>query len=245
MADELAADDQLAIHPVARLRAHEEVARQLRDLMESGALEAGAKLPPERELARRFGVSRATVRQALSALQSAGLVESQVGRGTVARMDGPTASVTGLVDAFRMAHGTLNDQLELRRLIEPPIAREAATRARPFQVERLRDCLARQEALLDDPATFLHEDSAFHLAVAEATENPLVVKMLEGVNGLLQESHERSLIGAEGPYRSIAGHRRVVAAVVAEDGQAAAEAMAAHILEVERLSLEVLSREST
>lgn len=245
MADEYAADDILAIHPVARLRAHEEVARQLRDLMEGGALAAGAKLPPERELARRFGVSRATVRQALSALQSAGLVESQVGRGTVARLDGPTASVTGLVDALRMAHGTLNDQLDLRRLIEPPIAREAASRARPFQVERLWECLARQETLLDDPTTFLAEDSAFHLAVAEATENPLVVKMTEGIHGLLQDSRERSLIGPEGPRRSMAGHRRIVEAVVAEDGQAASEAMAAHILEVERLSLEVLSQERT
>src|SRR5699024_11919345 len=114
---------ELGIEPVPRVRAHEEVARQLRELMQRDVLRAGGRLPPERDLALRFQVSRATIRQALSILHSQGLVESHVGAGTFARS--PAAGATQLTNVLRMVDAPLNDQLELRRLIEPQVARHA------------------------------------------------------------------------------------------------------------------------
>lgn len=235
---------ELSVRRVAPVRAHDEVARQLRDLMERGVLRAGDQLPPERELAARFGVSRATVRQALSALQSAGLVESLVGRGTFARADGAAASVTGLVEALRMAQGTLSDQLDVRRLIEPQVAREAAIRAQPTDLAHIQQCIERQESCAAQGQPFVEEDSAFHLAIAHATGNPLLAKMVEGIHGLLRESRERSLATDDGVRCSLQGHHRIAAALLEGDGQAAHDAMTAHLLDVERLSLQAMAAEA-
>ncbi|WP_433869206.1 FadR/GntR family transcriptional regulator [Saccharopolyspora sp. CA-218241] len=229
----------LNIQPVTRLRAHEEVARQLRDLVEAGTLSPGTQLPPERDLAQRFGVSRATMRQALSALQSAGLIESRVGKGTFTRLEeGATANVSRLAGALR---GGVHDQLHLRRLLEPQIAREAASHSASSDLEHLRQCLARQEKC-SDVEKFIEEDSTFHLAIAHATGNLLVVKMVEDIHELLRDSRERSLTADGGVARSLEGHRRITEAILGGDGDAAYDSMMAHLLDVERLNLETATR---
>lgn len=212
--------------------------------MESGVLQAGDRLPPERELATRFGVSRATVRQALSALHNAGLVESFVGRGTYATPSGPTTSLTELVDTLRQTGGALANQLDLRRLIEPQIAREAATRAHEPDLDHIRESLKRQEACLAQQRPIVDEDSVFHLAIAHATGNPLLAKMVEGIHDLLRETRERSLHTDEGAQCSVDGHRRIAAALLDGDGQGAYDAMTSHLLDVERLSLQAVAQEA-
>jgi GntR family transcriptional regulator, transcriptional repressor for pyruvate dehydrogenase complex len=243
MADEIGPEAFAAsLRHVAPVRAHDEVVRQLRDLMERGVLRPGDRLPPERQLAVRFGVSRATVRQALSALQSAGLVESLVGRGTFARLDTDRAGVSTLVEALRLARGTLGDQMEVRRLIEPEVARCAAVRAQEADRETFQRSIEQQEACVAERGAFLEADSAFHLAIARATANPVLVKMVEGIHGLLRETREQSLASDEGVRRSLDGHRRIVQALLSGDGQAAHDAMADHLLDVERLSLEAVAK---
>jgi GntR family transcriptional regulator, transcriptional repressor for pyruvate dehydrogenase complex len=243
MADEIGPETFAAsLRHVAPVRAHDEVVRQLRDLMERGVLRPGDRLPPERQLAVRFGVSRATVRQALSALQSAGLVESLVGRGTFARLDTDRAGVSALVEALRLARGTLGDQMEVRRLIEPEVARCAAVRAQEADRGTFQRSIEQQEACVAERGAFLEADSAFHLAIARATANPVLVKMVEGIHGLLRETREQSLASDEGVRRSLDGHRRIVQALLSGDGQAAHDAMADHLLDVERLSLEAVAK---
>lgn len=234
--------DGMGIRPIARTRAHEEVARRLQDLMQRGVLRPGDRLPPERELSVRFGVSRATIRQALEALQHNGLIDRRIGEGTFARADSATASVTGLVSALRLARGTLADQLELRRLLEPQVARLAAQRAGPSDIDVLQQSVARQEQCLARGVPFIDDDSAFHLAIAQAATNDLLAKMVEGVHELLRDSREQSLRTPGGMARSLAGHRRILEAISAQDEEAAYEAMLAHMLDVQRLSLESLAR---
>ena len=233
---------ELGIEPVPRVRAHEEVARQLRELMQRDVLRAGERLPPERDLALRFQVSRATIRQALSILHSQGLVESHVGAGTFARS--PAAGATQLTNVLRMVDAPLNDQLELRRLIEPQVARHAADRAVHYDLEELRGHVVAQQQRLDDGIPFVQEDSAFHLAIAKTTKNELLVRMVEGVHELLRDSREYSLATPEGMEQSLDGHRRILTAIEEHDTLAAHEAMTAHILDVERLILQTLSTEN-
>lgn len=233
--------DPFAIQPVARTRAHEEVARQLRDLMHHGALNAGDRLPAERELAQRFKVSRATIRQALSMLQNQGLVQSHVGAGTFALAAEP--SVTHLAAVLHTVGAPLDDQFELRRLIEPPVARVAAERADEQDLSGLRQHIRSQERRLDEGVPFVDEDSAFHLAIAQAAKNALLVKMVEGVHEVLRESREYSLSTSDGMRQSLEGHRRLLTALERHDPLAAHEAMHAHILDVERLSLQALSEQ--
>lgn len=227
------------IQPVARTRAHEEVARQLRNLMQQGVLRPDDRLPPERELAKRFGVSRATVRHALSVLQAVGLIESRVGDGTFTRSDPAVLNVTNLASALRAAQGSLIEQLELRRLIEPQAASLAAERATQSDIDELGRYLSEQDLHVSDPL-FIEADSAFHLVIAGATKNGLLVKMVEGIHELLRESRELSW-RAGGGARPLAEHRRIDEAIRRHDSHAAYSAMMDHVLDVERLSLEAIA----
>lgn len=229
------------IQPVARVRAHEEVASQLRELIERGALPPGHRLPAERELSRRFQVSRATIRQALSALESAALVDSRVGEGTFVRAD-VGAGANDVAAALRTAHASLADQLGLRRLIEPQVAQLAARNAREPDIDELGQYITLQQARLDEGVPFIEEDSAFHLAIARATDNSLLVKMVEGIHELLKESRERSQRAPGGMERSLQGHRALLTAVESGDDQAAYNAMLDHLQDVEHLSLQDLQR---
>lgn len=230
--------DDVGIRPIARTRAHEEVARQLQELMHQGLLRSGDRLPPERELATRFQVSRATIRQALTVLHTTGLIESRIGDGTFARAGDRDVSVTDLAGVLRGVPASLADQLEFRRLIEPEVASLAAERATDDELVTLRDHITAQEAKVGAGLSFVEEDSAFHLGIARATKNALVVKMVEGIHELLQESRERSQQTLDGTNASLAGHRLLYSAIRKRDSQAAYDAMLEHILNVERLSLQ-------
>lgn len=231
----------MLIQPVSRTRAHEEVARQLQELIQRGTLRIGQRLPPERELAQRFQVSRATLRQALSELRSSGLVDSRVGEGTFVRTDvgdsGPNVAA-----ALRMAQASLTDQLGLRRLIEPQVAQLAADHAQEVDLDKLEHYVMLQQRRLDDGQPFVDEDSAFHLAIAHATDNALLAKMVEGIHELLRESREHSQRAPGGMQRSLQGHQAILDAIRRGDSQAAYDAMLGHIQDVERLSLDDLNR---
>jgi GntR family transcriptional regulator, transcriptional repressor for pyruvate dehydrogenase complex len=194
-------------------------------------------------LAKQFRVSRATVRQALSVLQAMGLIESRIGNGTFASTRLTALSVTDLASALRMAQGKLTEQLELRRLIEPQVACLAAERAADADLDDLLRYISLQEARLSEGVPFVEEDGAFHLAIARATKNTLLVKMVEGIQELLRESHEHSLRAAGGMQLSLEGHRRVYQAIRSHKAQAAYDAMLAHLLDVERLVLQLLAQD--
>lgn len=229
----------IPIEPVTRTRAHEEVAGQLRELLQRGAIRAGDRLPPERDLAQRFHVSRATIRQALSALHSSGLVESRVGEGTFVLSAG--SGVPQLATVLRTANASLAEQLGLRRLIEPQVAQLAGEHAQEYDLDELAQYVSLQQARLREGVPFVDEDSAFHLAIARATKNTLLVKMVEGVHELLRDSREHSLRAAGGMRRSLEGHQHILDAIRDHNGPAAYDAMLAHIRDVERLSFRQLA----
>jgi GntR family transcriptional repressor for pyruvate dehydrogenase complex len=225
----------LQIAPVRRVRAYEEVVSQLQELMQRHALTPGDRLPTERELARRFRVSRVTVRQALSVLQAMGLVETRVGDGTFARSDSRTHTVTVLASALHAPPADLGEQLELRRLLEPQVARLAAERAREDDLAEMRRWVAAQERRDAAGEPFVEEDAAFHLAIARTTKNSLLVRMVESIHQLLGESRQQSLLTPGGRARSLRWHHRIEAAMRAGRSQAAYDAMLGHLLDVEAL----------
>lgn len=232
---------EVAIQPVSRTRAHEDVARQLQELIRRGVLRGGQRLPPERELAGRFGVSRATLRQALSELRANGLVDSRVGEGTFVRPDAGEGG-TDVAAALRMARASLAEQLGLRRLVEPQVAQLAAEHAQQHDVDTLDHYVALQGRRMADGLSFVDEDSAFHLAIARATDNALLATMVEGIHELLRESREHSQRAPGGMQRSLQGHHAILDAIRRGDSQAAYDAMLGHIQDVESLSLSNLDR---
>lgn len=226
------------LRPIRKTRAYEEIVRQVQSLTASEAFKAGDRLPSERELAEQFQVSRVTVRQALSVLQAMGVVESRVGDGTFAG-GGHNSVVTFLAPMLHSPKSTLLEQLELRRLIEPEVARLAAERATDGQVDDMRRSLVRQQRLLDEGQSIVDEDSALHLIIARSSQNSLLVRMMESIHELLRESREESLRAHATMERSLAGHNRIVDAIAKHDRAAARQAMLRHVLDVQAMIIQL------
>ena len=229
--------EAVRIRPIRKTRAYEEIVRQLQSLIAQRQLKPGDRLMTERELAEQFGVSRVTVRQALSVLQAMGLVESRVGDGTFARKS-QVPVVTVLASMLNPPQSTLLEQWELRRLIEPAVARLAADRATPAHLREIARYLELQRRMMEKGRPFVEEDSAFHLAIARSSGNDLLVRMMESIHELLRTSREQSLRTRPAMARSFAGHQRIIDAVRRHDPKAAHRAMLRHVLEVESTIIE-------
>jgi GntR family transcriptional regulator, transcriptional repressor for pyruvate dehydrogenase complex len=211
---------------VARTSATEEVRRQLVELVETGELAVGEKLPPETDLARAFGVSRPVVREAMGVLRAVGILRSRPGYGSV------VASRRG--DALLLlGRHTYEELYEVRCKLEIPGAAEAARRRMPKQVERLSDLIEQLERMTEVPA-WVDLDTAFHVALANATGNRVLVRLVEDLRDLMTE---HSLRAAELPGRrqeANCEHRAIYDAVAAMKAPEARRAMKRHLENVER-----------
>lgn len=225
------------LEPVRRTKVYEEVAARLRRLIADGHLRPGDKLPPERELAQALGVSRTSVRDAIRALQMAGLLEPRQGEGTVVREVSPESIMAPLASALLTRRDLLADLMAVRKMIEPAMAREAARRATPDEIRQMEAILARQAAKIEAGGLAIDEDTAFHDMIARASRNQVVLKVIDVLMDLLREGRERSLQVRGRPQRSLRGHRQILEAIRRRDPEAAARAMLAHLEQIEETLL--------
>lgn len=199
----------------------------------SGELQEGDRLPTERELAEQFEVSRTAVREAINALVQRGLVDARPGRGTFV-IYGTSQSVKhslGLMMRIGQA-GKSTNLVEIREILEPEIAALAAERATEKHITAMQEAVETMDATLDDIDAFIEADDRFHLALAEGTQNPLILMLLDPVVGLLHEQRKRISLVSGGPERGQYHHKRILKAVVHHDPEAAREAMRAHLRQV-------------
>jgi GntR family transcriptional repressor for pyruvate dehydrogenase complex len=220
------------IQPVTRRALHRQVAEMLRRLILEGKLRRGDLLPPERELAKQFGVSRATVREALRELQLWGLVEARQGGGNY--VGAPSIEhIVGPLSTIIQRNRSLQDELlDARYIFEPSVCWLAAQRRTEDDLAAIEAIVERQRRRVEQGELAVEEDSAFHLAIAEATHNRIVPQVIQTINDLLFESRLRSLRTPDRPQRSLEGHLRIVAALRAGDAEAARQAMGDHITEI-------------
>ncbi|QCI65369.1 FadR/GntR family transcriptional regulator [Phreatobacter stygius] len=213
-------------------RLYERVARQVADLVARGDLKPGERLPAERELARMFGVSRPTVREAMIALEIAGLVEVRTGSG-ITVSDAPPSRVVAF-DAGPSPH----ELIQARRMVEPEIAALAATSASADHVAALEALIADLEASPDHRASQT-VDRAFHVAIARATGNTVLVAIVEGLwdrmfSPLFEVVSTRTGL-PENRRMTLADHHIIVRALAARDPVAARAAMLAHLTHVQMI----------
>lgn len=226
-----------AFEPVRKTRIYEEVAAQIQRLISDGRLKPGDRLPPERELAEAFSVSRTSVRDAIRVLEMMGLLEPRQGEGTVVRDLSPDSLVTPLASLLVRNRMRMAELLDVRKMLEPPVAGRAAVHATDAELQQLQDILRRQEEKVRRGELAIDEDSEFHYAVALAARNNVVLRVLDVLMDLLRESRERSLQVSGRLRRSFEGHRRIMAALLARDAAAAEAAMRQHIEEIENVLL--------
>jgi GntR family transcriptional regulator, transcriptional repressor for pyruvate dehydrogenase complex len=211
----------------------EQVVAHVRNLIEQGALRPGDRLPAERDLATRVGVSRPTVRAGLRALAAIGVVQSRHGSGTYIP-DGPPSLGTDALSFLAALHGfTRDDMYEARRILEVGAAGLAAERATPEQVATMAEEVASLFAAMADPQVFLVHDINFHRAVAAASGNPIVASLVEMVSALYYERRRDTAARAsDRDMRDAAEmHRRIYQAIRAHDADEARRAMQTHLMQ--------------
>ena len=223
------------LEPIKSTRIYKEIVRQIKALVGDGKLKSGDRLPPERELTERFRVSRTSVREALRALESTGLIEIRPGEGAFVRQVSVEALIEPLALVILTQREAIAELYEARRLLEPPIAGLAARRATPEEIAELGRVLDEQAREVAAGRTGLGQDAAFHRAIADSTHNRAITRIVTTLMDLLAQSREESLQPPGRPQRSHQDHRRVLAAIVAGDARAAERAMLGHLIGVERL----------
>jgi GntR family transcriptional repressor for pyruvate dehydrogenase complex len=211
----------------------EQVVSYVRNLIERGELRPGDRLPAERDLAIRIGVSRPTVRAGLRALSAMGVVQSRHGSGTFIP-SGPPSLGTEALSLLAALHGfTREEMYEARRLLEVGAAGLAAERATSDQIATLAEEVAGMFASMNEPQVFLVHDINFHRAVAAASGNPIVASIVEMVSALYYERRRDTATRAsDRDLRDAADmHRRIYQAIRGRDADAARQAMHTHLVQ--------------
>jgi GntR family transcriptional regulator, transcriptional repressor for pyruvate dehydrogenase complex len=221
---------------IRRNKVYEEVAKQIERLILK-KLRPGDKLPSERELAEMLKVSRSSIRDAIRSLELVGLVEPRQGAGTIVREVTSGSVVNSFEDALKRRRELVSELLDFRRMLEPPLAARAATHASETDVSEMEDILQRQYEKQRRGEPAVAEDAEFHYAIALASDNSVVLKVIDILMDLLRESRERSLQVEGRAQKSLAGHRRILAAIKRRDTEAARDAMRHHIEDVEEIVL--------
>ena len=176
------------VTPIKSTRIYQEIARQVKSMIAEGRLKGGDRLPPERDLADKFVVSRTSVREALRALESLGLVEIRPGEGTFVR----EASIESLVEPLALLmvsqREAIGELFEARRVLEPSLAALAAERATRVQVAGIKRALQAIDAATSRGDLAVSEDFSFHRAIGEATGNPQFVRLLSFIEQYLLDA---------------------------------------------------------
>jgi GntR family transcriptional repressor for pyruvate dehydrogenase complex len=216
----------------AQLSVPDNLAVQLEKLILSGQIPLGGRIPPERELAELWGLSRSSVRDALKQLALQGLIERRPGRGTIvverANQFGDT-----LVELLNDDQHELLQVMEVRTVIEPSVAARAAQRARPVDLDEIARVLDEMSQRV--PTKRMAElDRTFHLLIARAAGNPLLASLLERVGEIVDRSPHELLQSRKAHLTTLGEHSAIFKALCERDPEAAEAAALAHLQSVQQ-----------
>lgn len=247
----------MPIQVIDNQRLYRQIADQLRALISSGEYPPGSRLPAERELAKLLGVSRASVREAMIALEVVGLVEVRVGNGVLV-CEPPVQQLSDepvMTQATRDQWNDIDPELgievdfsaeippfallQARRLIEPEAAALAAANSSEQELHGIRLAFERNTSDNRESSHTHPGDRLFHIRIAQASGNPAYALMIQHLLGHRYGSMFQRLqahyTSEDMPFRSEHEHRRVLEALERRDAAAARDAMAAHLDEVIRI----------
>lgn len=213
-------------------RLYQQAADHILELIRRGDYQSGGKLPAERDLARQLGVSRPTVREALIALEIAGMVDVRVGSGAYVRAKAPEAAV-----ASKDVGASAFELIAARKLIEPQVAFAAAIAINEAELRALHETLELIETMKRDHWQKLEVDRLFHMRIAQATHNAVLVEVVEGlwkemfgpIFALLSERTQLT----NRQQMTLSDHRAIYGCLERRDAPAAHAAMLAHLVNVE------------
>ena len=221
--------------PVQSIKVFEQIADQIEKRILNGELRCGDRLPTERELAEQFQASRTAVREAMKILAQKGLVEMRPGRGTIVIDGAPEAmqNSIGLVMKLQVGEvGGSDNLVEVREIFETEIAALAAARATDEELAAMREAIRVMDESLNDADAYIAADNQFHQALAKATQNSLILILIDSIVNPLSEQRKHIFAVEGGPQRGQFHHRRILESIIRRDPESARAAMRAHLQQV-------------
>ena len=223
------ADRMPQMRPVDRRPLYEQVGERLREFVDVNDLQPGDRLMTERELAQQLSVGRSSIREAITALRIQGMVEVRHGDG-IYLLRRPEDLIDTLAAELVETHIDHPYIWETRQALETQCARLAATRATAGDLRGLKRALKTMATEIADGEPGLDGDRQFHLGVAKASHNPILVKLLTGIRESLDRTSETSLTRAGQPAKSLAQHQAIFEAIRAQEPTQAADSMLQHLI---------------
>ncbi len=238
----------MKFQPIKPKKVSSQIADQIRSSILAGEFSPGDKLPPERELAEMFGVSRPSVREAINILAAAGLVKAYQGGGTVVMSLVETAAGNPLTELIRNEQERALDVIEVRKGMESWTAFYAAQRALPEDVRRLEDLVSGMERNLDGLKPSEDLDANFHIVIARATHNIVWLHLMQTLFDAMKEFQQtvwRAVyLTREDHHLLFEHHRRILDAIRTKDAEGAREAMSRHLTFAEQRSTAYITRQT-
>src|SRR6185312_214887 len=215
--------------PVTRTTLTADICHKLVSHLIRGDWAEGDRIPPERELCQRLGVGRASLREALKALEIMGMIETRLGEGTFVCGRSEFFSRPLLWAITGSAKSDVHELVEARGLIEIDAARLAAERATPEDMRLIGKCLDEMESAVDDTPAFLEADLNFHLAVANAAHNRILSNALSLIRNLMRQWIAQTLPKEGASMDALNDHTKIFTAIAKRNPAAARSAMQAHL----------------
>jgi GntR family transcriptional regulator, transcriptional repressor for pyruvate dehydrogenase complex len=217
------------MRPVDRKPLYEQVSERLREFVDVNGLQPGDRLMTERELAQQLSVGRSSIREAITAMRIQGMVEVRHGDG-IYLLRRPEDLIDSLAAELVETHIDHPYIWETRQALETQCARLAATRATAADLRKLKRALKTMGAEIAAGEPGLEGDRQFHLGVAQASHNPILIKLLTGIRESLDRTSETSLTRSGQPAKSLAQHEVIFEAIRAQDPTQAADTMLQHLV---------------
>jgi len=237
----------MKFQPIKPKKVSTQIFDQVRSSILSGEFSPGDKLPPERELAEMFDVSRPSVREALNLLSAAGLVMSYQGGGTVVLSLVETSGGNPLSELIRSEQERALDVIEVRKGMESWTAFYAAQRALPEDIRRMEEIINSMERNLDGLKPSENLDANFHIVIARATHNIVWVHLMQSLFDAMKEFQQTVwkavYLTKEDHYLLFDHHRRIYEAIKAKDAEVARVAMTTHLTFAEQRSSAYVTRQ--
>lgn len=219
---------------IKRTSAAEEIFKTLHEWIMSERLTPGDRLPSQDELARQFGVSRNTLREAINKLTVMGLVTTRQGVGTVINVTSAASYVSSLSDHLLLRPSTVREFLEARVFVEKTTVCLAAKRATSEDIKALKDIIRQQKSAFKkgDIAGFSRLDARFHMKLAQACKNSVLTKFLETVWELLNQFILEVAVLPGSIDNAMHFHEKIVESLIAHDVEKAEISMVNHLSDV-------------
>jgi len=223
--------------PIKPKKIYEQIVEQIKAMITEGNLKPGDRLPPEREMADRFGVSRASVREALSALHLVGLVEIKSGEGTFIKQKNIDSIIEPLALALLMERDTDSEILEVRKGLEVEAAGLAALRRDEEDLAKMREALDEMKRDIGKSEFGAKADWEFHYAIAQASQNILIIRLMSAVSDTIENTmrigRQKLYSTQKMPQVLLADHEGIYGAIKNNDSMEARKKMFEHLLKVE------------